>query len=185
MTDGRRATGRPEASEYADYATDDIAAVPGDDAVEALRELARETPGVFESLADAADQGLTYAPGKWTLKEILGHLIDDERVFAYRCLCVARGDGGEIPGFDEIVYVAHAGFDERSLSSLLEEYAVVRSATLAMFVNLPAEAWQRRGVVNGYGATVRGLAFHMAGHELHHLRVIQERYLPLVQRGPQ
>jgi hypothetical protein len=87
----REPTGRPELSEYAEYAAADIALVPGNDVVAVLEDLAEETPAFFRSLENLVNQGLTYAPGKWTLKEILGHLIDDERVFAYRCLCVARG----------------------------------------------------------------------------------------------
>lgn len=177
----RSRTGRPEPGEYADYASADIAAVPGDDAIEALVQLDRETPALFRSLAEPCNSGFRYAPGKWTLKEVLGHLADDERIFGYRLLCVARGDQTELPGFDEVGYAICAEFESRSLDSLLTEYAVVRAATLSLLGSLPAAAWLRRGRVNGYACSVRGLAFHIAGHELHHHRVLEERYLPLLR----
>ena len=171
-------TGRPLPGEFADYMSADIAAVPGDDAVEALERLGEETPDLFRELSGAADRGYTYAPGKWTLKELLGHLADDERIFAYRLLCVARGEEAELPGFDENRYAAHGGFERRRLDDLVAEYAAVREATLALLRGLPAEAWARRGRVNGYECSVRGLAFHIAAHELHHVRVVRERYRP-------
>jgi hypothetical protein len=172
----RPATGRPRPGEYADYAAADIAAVPGDDAIEALLRLGEQTPAFFRAHSLDVEQGLNYAPGKWTLKDVLGHLIDDERIFAYRLLCVARGEEAELPGFDEHRYAAHAGAEVRSLEALLTEYGVVRTATVALLLGLPPEAWTRRGRVNGYACSVRGLAFHIAGHELHHLRVVRERY---------
>lgn len=176
----RTRTGRPGPGEYADYASADIAAVPEDDAIEALARLADQTTAFFRVLAEPAERGLTYAPGKWTLKELLGHLIDDERIFVYRLLCVARGEDRELPGFDENGYTAHGEFERRFLEGLLAEYAAVRAATLALLRALPPAAWARRGRVNGYECSVRGLAFHIAGHELHHHRVLRERYLPLV-----
>jgi hypothetical protein len=171
-------TGRPEAGEFADYALADIELVAGDDAIDALQRQAREVVALFGYLGEERIKGLTYAPGKWTLKEVLGHLIDDERIFAYRALCVARGDARSLPGFEEKDYVAAADFELRSLASLLDEYRAVRIATLALFESLPESAWQRLGMVNGYSASPRGLAFHIAGHELHHLVVVREKYLP-------
>jgi uncharacterized damage-inducible protein DinB len=164
-------SGRPEAGEFASYAAQDIAYVVGDDAVAALNAVAAESTALFAS-ADAPP----YAPGKWTLKEILGHLIDDERIFAYRALCVARRDPAPLPGFDENAYVAATNFESRSIDDLLREYRAVRTATIAFFESLTAEEWLRKGIVNGYTASVRGLAFHIVGHELHHLRTIRERY---------
>jgi hypothetical protein len=179
-SDAHTRTGRPEPGEYADYAAGDIAAVPGDDAIDALVALSEQTPAFFRGLTGPAERGLTYAPGKWTLKEVLGHLVDDERIFAYRLLCVARGEDAELPGFDENRYAAHGEFERSSLERLLAEYAMVRAATLLLLQGLPAAAWARRGRVNGYACSVRGLAFHIAGHELHHERILRERYLPLV-----
>ncbi|MEN8143733.1 MAG: DinB family protein [Gemmatimonadota bacterium] len=147
----------------------------------ALVRLADETPRLFESLRSAAERATSYAPGKWTLKEILGHLVDDERIFSYRLLCVARGEQNELPGFDEEIYATSGAFEQRTLANLLSEYAAVRAATLALLEHLTGAAWTRRGRVNGYTASARGLAFHIAGHELHHHRVIRERYVPLLE----
>jgi len=176
-------SGRPEKGEYAPYAADDLAFVAGDDAIEALMAAAEETTALFASVDDERAAGLTYSPGKWTLKEVLGHLIDDERIFAYRALCVARDDGRELPGFDENEYVAAADFEGRSMTRLLEEHGAVRAATIALFASLTQEEWRRRGTVNGYAASVRGLAFHIAAHELHHLRTVRDRYLGLLGPG--
>ena len=170
-------SGRPAPGEYADYAAADVAAVRGDDAVDALRQSADETRRLLRPLSETTVAGLTYAPGKWTVKEVVGHLIDDERIFVYRALSVARGEPRELPGFDEQAYVPPAGFEARTLASLLDELAAVRQATISFFTGLPSDAWLRQGTVNGYRATVRGLAYQIAAHELHHLRILRDRYL--------
>ena len=170
-------SGRPGDDEVAAYAKPDIDLVAGDDAIAALVAQRRQTTLLFESLDEERVRGLTYAPGKWTLKEVLGHITDDERIYAYRALCIARGDTAPLPSFDENRYVAAAGFEARPLVSLLADYRAVRQATLTFFGGLPAEAWHRRGIVCDYTTTVRGLAFHIAGHELRHLRVVREKYL--------
>jgi len=170
-------SGRPADDEFAPYAKSDIDYVSGDDAVGALAAQGVEVTTLLQSLDEEAIRALRYAPGKWTLKEVIGHLIDDERIFAYRALCVARGDTRPLPGFDENAYVAATDFESRPLPRLIAEYRAVRAATLALFAPLTAEEWVRRGNVNGYEASVRGLAFHVAGHELHHLRTLRERYL--------
>src|SRR6185436_1571702 len=123
-------SGRPQPDEYADYAQADIDHVQGGDAVAALRDSARETLAIFEPLQDDAIAGKTYAPGKWTLKEILGHLIDDERIFEYRILSVARKESRPLPGFDENSYMAASSFESRTLESLLREYRIVRESTI-------------------------------------------------------
>ena len=115
-------------------------------------------------------------------KEVLGHLIDDERIFAYRALCVARNEPRELAGFDEKLYVEAAGFEQRTLDDLLAEYRTVRASTIALFNSMTGQQWLRRGIANGYEASVRGLAFHIAAHELHHLRIVRERYLTAVAR---
>lgn len=173
----RPPTGRPAAGEFADYAGPDIDRVAGDDAIAALERQRDLVLGLLAPLDDDAVRGLAYAPGKWTFKEVLGHLADDERIFAYRALCIARGDPRPLAGFDETTYVAGAAFENRPLACLLTEYRAVRDASLALFVGLPPEAWQRRGTVNGYEASVRGLAFHIAGHELRHVEALREKYL--------
>jgi hypothetical protein len=170
-------SGRPQPGEYPAYAQADIDYVAGDDAVAALTDLATDTLRLLGGISDETARGLTYAPGKWTLKEVIGHLTDDERIFAYRALCAARGDDTPLPGFEETLYVANGNFEERSMSDLLAEYRIVRDATLALLRSLPDEAWQRRGTANEHPVSVRGIAFHIAGHELHHLRVVREKYL--------
>jgi hypothetical protein len=142
-----------------------------------LRRRGEETLALLTSLEESFVAGRTYAPGKWTLKEVVGHLADDERIFAYRALCIVRGDVRPLPGFDENEYMAAVDFESRPLRDLLDEFRIVRAATIALLEPLSADEWRRRGIVNGYGASVRGLAFHIAGHELHHVRILHERYL--------
>ena len=170
-------SGRPAAGEFADYAADDIAFVEGDDAVAALNRQAADVLAFIGNIPEVHARGLTYAAGKWTLKEVVGHLMDDERIFAYRILCVARKEPLPLPGFDEKLYVASSDFEQRTLGSLLSEYRTVRAATTSLLQAFTDDMWQRRGVVNGYEASVRGLAFHVAAHELHHLRILRDRYL--------
>lgn len=171
-------SGRPKAGEYAPYAAEDIAAVEGIDAIAALERIRNVTVALFEQFGEAGGD-VTYAPNKWTVKQVLGHLADDERVFAYRALCVARGDVRELPGFDEVLYAQHAGSETRSMAALLDDYHAVRTASVSLFSGMDAAAWERMGTVNGYRASPRGLAFHIVGHELHHHRLLQERYLPV------
>jgi hypothetical protein len=172
----RIATGRPEAGEFAAYAAEDVARVTGDDAVAALEDQCASVIALFAPLSDAAVADRRYAPGKWTIKEVLGHLIDDERIFAYRLLRVARGDRTPLAGFDEKGFAANSGAEARTLKDLIAEYGAVREATLALLRPLTADAWARRGEVNGYEASVRGLAFHIAGHELRHLAALRSHY---------
>jgi hypothetical protein len=172
----RLPSGRPGAGEYADYAKPDIDRVIGDDAVRVLAVQGVDASTLLESFTDATVKGRTYAPGKWTVKEVIGHLIDDERIFAYRALCIARNDSRPLAGFDEKQYVESAGFEARLVTQLTAEYCSVRRATLLMLEGLSTEAWVRRGIVNGYAASPRGLAFHIAGHELRHVRALRETY---------
>ena len=180
MKDREVRSGRPEPGEFASYAQADIDAVQGENAVAALEEQRLDTIALFRLFGDVGGN-VTYAPGKWSVKQVLGHLADDERIFAYRLLCIARGDSRPLPGFDENAYAAAARFEDHRLEDLLTDYAAVRTATLTMLRGLDREAWLRRGVVNGYEATPRGLAFHIAGHELHHHRIIHERYVPVAR----
>lgn len=171
-------SGRPLAGEFAPYAAEDIAHVSGDDALIALARQAERLLDLLSTVDDAAVTGVTYTPGKWTLKDVIAHLADDERIFAYRLLCLARGDSRVLEGFDEKQYAVAAAGEQRSWTTLLEDYAAVRHATLTLLEALPARAWLHRGIVNGYEASVRGLAFHIAGHELRHLRAIESLYWP-------
>lgn len=170
----RTPSGRPEPGEYAAYMAEAIAALPGEDLVAILEAQAEVTERSFRSFEGRGDHA--YAPGKWTVKQVLGHLIDDERIFGYRWLCVAREEPLALPGFDENLYVRTAGFEHRSIEDLLEEYRAVRAGSIAFFRGLPEAAWRRMGTVNGYRASVRGLGFQIAAHERHHLQVLEARY---------
>lgn len=178
--EARSRSGRPQPGEYAAYAHEEIAAIPEDDAVAALRSSRDRVMALFSALTDARVTGVRYAPDKWTIKDLLGHLSDDERIYAYRALRLARGDDGVLAGFDQVRYADAAGSEARSLPDLLEEYRSVRTASITLFAGLGPEAWTRRGTLEGHDVTVRGLAFHIVGHEGHHLRVLRDRYLPLV-----
>jgi len=172
--------GRPEAGEFADYARADVDQVAGDDVIVALTLQMEVTLARLRPVAEAAAATFSYAPGKWTLKQVVGHLSDDERIFAYRALCVARNESQPLPGFEEKDYVRFAHFEDRSFADLLDELRVVREATIVLLRGLRRDAWLRRGTVNGYSASARGLAFHVAGHELHHMRIVEEKYLRAV-----
>ena len=176
-------SGRPLAGEFAEYAAKDIAYVEGDDAIEALASQRDRVLALLSPLDDAAVDGVTYAPGKWMLKDVVAHLADDERVFGYRLLCVARQDPLPLPGFDERRFAESAEATQRTWASLLADYSAVRQATLTLLEGLQPSAWQHRGMVNGYEASVRGLAFHIAGHELRHLRSIETLYWPHLSAG--
>lgn len=176
-------SGRPLPGEYAAYAADDIAYVAGDDALASLAIQAERVLELLSSVDDAAVEGVTYAPGKWTLKDVVTHLADDERIFGYRILCLARRDPRDLSGFDEKDYARAAEAERRPWTSVLADYAAVRHATLTLLEGLPPDAWTCRGIVNGYEASVRGLAFHIAGHELRHLRAIETLYWPCLTPG--
>ena len=178
--EARFRSGRPAPGEFAAYAADDIGRVDGDDAASALAAQRDELLALLSPFDDEAVDGVTYAPGKWTLKDVLAHLADDERIFAYRILRIARGYSRALEGFDEKQYAAAAEASRRKWDALLRDYVAVREATLALLDGLPPAAWGHRGIVNGYEASVRGLAFHIAGHELRHLRAIRTLYLPRV-----
>jgi len=168
-------TGRPAADEYAAYYAGYIEQAPGEDAVAALRDYA----GPLALLRGIAEEKSLhrYAPGKWSLRELLSHVTDSERVFAYRALWFARGYATPLPGFDQEVAVAAAGADRLPWSRHLAEFERVRLATVALFENLPAEAWARTGVASDNRVSVRALAFIIAGHANHHMRVVREKYL--------
>jgi hypothetical protein len=168
--------GKPEPSEYAAYYRKYVDLVEGDDVLAALEG---QIGGSLATLRGVApeDSLRRYAPGKWSLRELVGHLIDSERIFAYRALRFARRDRAELPGFEQDDYVAAAASDERAWSDLLAELEAVRRTTVLLFRGLRPEAWLRRGVANGNEISVRALAWAIAGHERHHLGIVRDRYL--------
>lgn len=169
-------TKRPEAFEHGAYYGQYIAQVPDGDILETLRRRGEETAALALSLGEAKGNH-RYAPGKWSVKQVFGHLIDGERVFVYRALRFARGDGTPLAGFEQDDYVAAGGFEERSLADLADEFRHVRAATIAFFAGLPDDAWSRRGTANNAETTVRAFPWILAGHEIHHVGVLRKRYL--------
>ena len=167
---------RPAPDEYAPYYGRYIAAVPDGSIVETLRDQIGETVAFLGSLPEAKGDH-RYEPGKWSVKEVIGHLIDSERVFSYRALRFARRDETPLPGFEQDDYVPAGAFGKRTLRDLADEFRTVREATLLLYRHLDEEALSRSGIASENRMSVRALAWCIAGHERHHIQVIRERYL--------
>jgi len=167
---------RPGVDEYAPSFAGYIARVAEDEDI--LPVLASQLDEVLAQLNRIPDArgDYRYAPERWSIKEVVGHLSDTERVFAYRALRVARADTTPLPSFDDQAYVAELRADDRTLADLVEEWGAVRRATLALYRNLPAAAWYRRGIASDQPISVRALAYVIAGHVRHHLEVLEARY---------
>ena len=166
---------RPAANEYAQPYAGYVANVPEDDILAAIEAQSAVTQKLLASL-DESKAAYRYAESKWSVKEVIGHFTDSERVFAYRALAIARGETQPLPGFDENDYVRNAGFDAWKLGDLSEHYALVRRSTIVLFRNFPEEAWDRRGTASGFPISVRAIAWIIVGHERHHVKVLRERY---------
>lgn len=166
---------RPDPSEYASFYHGYVAAVPHGDLRETLRTGVGETMALLDAAGEAR-AGHRYAEGKWSVREVAGHLADTERVMAYRALRAARGDATPLPGFDENAWVAAAGFERRALADLADELAHVRMATLDLLRPLGEAELARSVPANGHPVTARALAWIIAGHEIHHRRILRERY---------
>jgi len=167
---------RPEPSDYAPEFKRYIDLVPETDIAAALEKQGEETQQLIASLSEerAAHR---YAPGKWSIKGVIGHVADGEKIFGYRLLAIARGDKNSLPGFEENEYADNAHFDDWSLRDLAEWLAVARRSNLLLVRNLSEEDLNRRGVANNKEVTALALAFALVGHERHHLSVLRERYL--------
>jgi len=166
---------RPDAAEHAEYYGRYIVQLPDGDVLQQLRAGVEELNGLLSGLTET--QALKrYAPDKWSIKEVLGHMLDVERVFAYRALRMARADETPLPGFDQDGFVAAARYDERPLASFLAEYRHVRAANLELFGSFDRETLLRRGTASGYSFTVRALIWIIAGHERHHLTGFRRDY---------
>jgi len=167
---------RPASDEYGPRYDGYISKVRDGDIIEILREQGEAMRGLFARVP--AERGLyAYAPGKWTLNEMLQHVVDAERVFSYRALRFARGDTAPLHGFEQDDWVPQSGANERGLANVVAEFVAVRGATVALFEGIPANAWNRRGTASGLSVSVRALAFKCAGHALHHEGIANERYL--------
>ena len=166
----------PGDDDHAPYYRVYVRQVPDGDVLETL---AREVDGTVASLEplDETQAAYRYAPGKWSVKEVLGHVIDVERVFAQRALHFARQDSAPLPSLEQDGWVETGRFDRRTLASLLEEFSALRQANLAMFRGFDSEAWANRGVASGVEFTAGSIPYIIAGHELHHRKVLEARYL--------
>ncbi|WP_374722809.1 DinB family protein [Peribacillus tepidiphilus] len=167
---------RPEIGEFAPYYLSYVNLVPEGDILHILDEQIKLTIHLLQNISETQGQ-FRYAPDKWSIKEVIGHMADTERVMGYRLLCIARGDTVSLPGFNENAYVHNASFDQQSMQDLLQNLNAVRQSTLHLIKSLNQEAWLRRGIANNYEVTVLALATIMAGHELHHRQIIKERYM--------
>lgn len=167
---------RPEPGEYAAYGIVYVNEVP--DGGQPLQMMQDNLKVIEDLVRSFPPERLTtpHAPGEWTVQEILGHIIDTERVFAYRALRFARDDKANLPGFDQDAFVPQSGANERTLDDLLEEYRAVRQASLTLFSHLSDEALARVGSASGNPTTARAMAYFIAGHEQHHIKSIRENY---------
>jgi hypothetical protein len=166
---------RPRADEYAPFYSGYVSLVPDADLVSLLREQHEDTVKMLRAVP-AERASFAYAPGKWTVKEVIGHLCDSERIFTYRALRFARGDAQPLTGFDENHYVPAGRFGDRAIGDLVDEFEAIRSATIHVFRYLDQKELERRGVSNNNPISVRAIAYVVAGHERHHVKLLHERY---------
>ncbi len=166
---------RPDPSEAPEWMSGYIGQTEGSDARSLLEQQASETIAFFRRVTEAGSQQ-RYAPDKWSIRQVLNHVSDTERVFAYRAMWFARELGKELPGMDQDIAAAAAAADRLPWAEHLADFAAVRGATLTLFRQLPEEAWDRGGLSSGHPVTVRALAFVIVGHLAHHLKVLEERY---------
>ncbi len=168
--------GRPNHSEYLPYYGRYVSLVPDGEILSVLTSQITETLTLLRSIPES-QAGFRYAPEKWSIKELVGHLIDSERVFAYRALRFAREDATPLPGFEQDDYVRGALYDRLPLSDIASEFESVRASTLFLFNHFDEAAWLRKGQANESEVSVRALAYIIAGHELHHRGVLRNKYL--------
>ncbi|HEY3103969.1 MAG TPA: DinB family protein [Pyrinomonadaceae bacterium] len=166
---------RPLETEYAPAFQGYVSRVTEDDILPALRSQI-DALDVLLDRVEPERETYAYAEGKWSIRELLGHLIDGERVFGYRALCIARGETQNLPGFDENAYMPNSPYASINLEDLLSEFRLVRLSNIAMLRNLDEVAWTRTGTANGAPVSVRALAYIMVGHVRHHMGVLRERY---------
>ena len=166
---------RPLETEYAPAYQGYVAHVAEDDILPAMRSQIDALDVLLDRVAPEQET-YRYAEGKWSIREIIGHLIDGERVFGYRALCIARGETQDLPGFDENEYMVNAPYEQVELEDLLSEFRLARLSNIAMLRTLDETAWTRMGMANGVPVSVRALAFIMVGHTRHHMGVLRERY---------
>lgn len=175
MKSNAAVSAKPQPGEYAPYYDKYVSLISGDDILAILEKQPSESVALLAT-RKPGEGDFRYAPGKWSVKEVLGHVMDAERVFSYRALRIARNDKTPIEGFEQDDYVKYGSFSQCSLAALLEEFCSVRQATVSLFRGLDPAAWVRRGVANKNEVSVRAIAYIIAGHELHHKKILQEKY---------
>jgi len=168
---------RPQSSDYAPFFANYVLQVPDGDFLETLEKQRQDLNRLLEPLSEQ-QADFRYEPGKWSIKEILGHINDAERIFSYRLLRIARGDQTPLPGFEQDDYIKTANSSARKLSSLLEEFNSIRNASITLIRSLDDASFLRRGTSSGKEISALALAFILAGHALHHQKILAERYLP-------
>jgi len=167
---------KPQANEYAPYFSRYIDLVPEDDIAGAFEAQGSATASLLAPINEEK-ASYRYAPEKWSIKQVIGHVTDAERVFAYRLVCIARGESKPLPGFDENDYMRNANFDDLTFAELVKGFTATRRATLALIRSLSDEGWGRIGIANEKPTSARAVAYSLLGHERHHMRVLRERYL--------
>jgi hypothetical protein len=168
---------KPDRSEAPEYFLKYIDKVPDGDIGQILEAQSRETLAFLDGISEV-HSSYRYAVDKWSIREVVCHMSDTERVFMFRAFWFARGFDSALPSFDQNIAMAGANTDPRSWKSHVDEFRAVRAATLAFFQNLPPEGWRRRGIASGHSFSVRALAYIVAGHVYHHTAILKERYLP-------
>lgn len=166
---------RPEPNEYGEFYQGYIDMVSTDNVLEHLVQQGQKTYALIQKLTPK-EASHRYAEGKWSVKEVIGHLIDTERIMAYRALCISRGERSPLPGYDQDTYVKEAHFENRDIQSLSTEYDALRNANVSLFNSFGEEQILRKGTANDQTVSVRALAYIIAGHELHHLKLLEEKY---------
>ena len=167
---------RPSAHEYPAYFDRYISLVPEGEILTTLNKQAETTIGFLSNLSEEVS-AYRYEPGKWSVKEVIGHVIDTERVFNYRALCFARGDQSKLPSFDQDKFAAAANYKDRSLLDIIDEYGILRRYTISLYRTFNPEDMQKLGSASDYRLSIGSIAFILAGHEIHHVKIIKDRYL--------
>jgi hypothetical protein len=171
---GNYAMPRLDSGEYASYYEKYVALVPENEILPVFKSTLVDTLGFLREVSDG-DASVLHRPYTWSIKQVVGHLTDSERVFTYRALCFARGDPSRLPGFDENAYAQAAEFDIRALTDLTHEFEAVRRSTIALFGSFSPYVWSRRGIANGDAVSVRALAYIIVGHHRHHSAILRQR----------
>jgi uncharacterized damage-inducible protein DinB len=166
---------RPSEKDFAPYYKGYVEQIKGDDILDVLEDQLNVTIKFFNSIPEEKGN-YAYAEGKWSVKEVLGHVVDTERVFAYRALCIARGEKQQLPGFEQDDFVREAGFNKRTLKDLSDEFTFLRKSNLVLFKSFSENELNRRGIASKNEVTVRAILFIIAGHGTHHIKVLREKY---------